>query len=98
VPSGAEILRFRPTVTNEPTEMVVVRSDASGVWCVPVGKSGLSPIGPCKGATRVVGTSSGGDTVHTHTVIVERLPVRTVVLVLLTDSGPWVLNHEREVT
>jgi hypothetical protein len=99
VPSGAEILRFSaPRPPAEPAEMVVVRSDETGVWCARVGTTGLSPVGPCKGATWITGTSSTADTTHSHTVVVERLPVRTVVLVLLTDDGPWVLNHEREVT
>lgn len=103
MPSPGETLalRRRPGARQpgEPFGAIVVRSDATGVWCSPTGGDQRSPLGPCHGATRVALTSSSTDGApHTHTLMVERLPVRTQVLLLLTDDGPWVLNHDREVT
>jgi hypothetical protein len=103
VPSPGETLavRRRPGAreADEPFPAVVVRSDVTGVWCSPLEGDQRFPLGPCRGATRVALTSSSTDGApHAHTLTVERLPVRTSVLLLLTDDGPWVLNHDREVT
>ena len=65
----------------------VVRSDTSGVWVAPLGGDTRHPIGPCRGATRP--DSEGG---------VEQLPADTLVLLVLTDHGPWVAAHHQEVS
>lgn len=88
------------TVGPSPLPAVVTRSDTTGVWCTAVDGDQRHPLGPCKGATRLAAVTTGvdGTGVHTHPLTVERLPVRTRVLLLLTDDGPWVLTHDREVT
>ncbi len=98
--SPGESLRLRGTgARDDPFPAIVTRSDVTGVWCTREGGDAGFPIGPCSGATRVALTSSSTDGApHTHTLTVERLPVRTRVLLLFTDDGPWVLNHDREVT
>jgi hypothetical protein len=63
-----------PSVLARPATALVVRSDSSGVYAAPVGSDPRSPIGPCRGA------APGG----------VRLPVGSVVLLELTDHGPWV--------
>lgn len=63
----------------------VVRSDDTGVWVAPVGGDTRHPLGPCRGATRPVGAGPAW----------ERLPAGTVVLLVLTDDGPWVAAHEQ---
>lgn len=64
----------------------VVRSDATGVWVAPLSSDSRHPIGPCRGGTR---PASGGG--------LEQLPVDTLVLLALTDDGPWVAAHHQEV-
>lgn len=72
----------------------VVRSDTSGVWCVPLGGDTRHPFGPCRGATRRVFTETGaGDAAHRHDQV-ERLPVGMVVLLVFTDERPWVAAWE----
>lgn len=99
MPSGRERLLTRTGPADpRPFVALVTRSDSTGVWCAPPGADERSPIGPCKAATRIALTTNSGADSHTHTLKVERLPVRTRVLLLLTDDGPWVLAHDREVT
>ncbi len=88
MPSPGESLSLRGQVRDEPFPAVVTRSDVTGVWCVRLDGDARFPIGPCSGATRL---AVGGGSV-------ERLPVRSRVLLLFTDDGPWVLSHDREVT
>lgn len=88
-----------------PFPAVVVRSDATGVWCTRLPTGGVAggderrPEGPCRGATRTVLVTGAGSTgTHTHTLSKERLPVRTRVLLLMAADGPWVLSVDGEVT
>jgi hypothetical protein len=78
--------------TRGPVTARVVRSDASGVWCTPLGGDVRHPIGPCRGATRRAFTAADG-TGHRHDSV-EQLPVGMVVLLVFTDERPWVAAWE----
>ena len=90
MPSASERLSVRTTTPAPPVPFaaLVTRSDTTGVWVTPEGGDPTRPVGPCRGATRL---ALGG-------TAVERLPERTRVLLLPTDSGLWVLAHDMEVT
>lgn len=71
---------LRPAAVAPAQTALVVRSDSTGVWCVPAGGNRSAPIGPCRGG-------APGRT---------RLPVGTVVLLVRTDYGPWVAAFDEE--
>lgn len=91
VSNPLEVLLDRaPARQAEPPETArVVRSDASGVWCAPLGGDTRHPIGPCRGGKRPVFVADPAP--HTE---VQALSVGTVVLLVHTDDGPWVARWE----
>jgi hypothetical protein len=91
------LLDRRPArVSRGPMTARVVRSDGSGVWCVPLDGDVRHPIGPCRGASRRVFTDAGeGGTIHRHDQL-EQLPAGTVVLLVFTNERPWVAAWEEE--
>ena len=74
-----------PRKTREPVTARVVRSDSSGVWCVPLDSDTRHPIGPCRGARRLVVDGQ-----------VQQLPAGAVVLLVFTAERPWVAAWEEE--
>lgn len=68
---------------SPPATARVIRSDTSGVWATPLGADTRHPYGPCRGAHR---RDALGE--------LEQLPVGTLVLLVLTDDGPWVAGWE----
>lgn len=68
----------------------VVRSDETGVWVAPVPGDTRHPLGPCRGATRPTSVPEGLEW--------EQLPEGTVVLLVLTEAGPWVAAHDQPAT
>lgn len=91
------LLHGRPVhVDRPPVTARVVRSDTTGVWCVPLGADTRHPVGPCRGATRPVHDLAGaGDTAHRHDRL-EQLPAGTLVLLVFTADRPWVAAWEEE--
>ncbi len=66
----------------------VVRSDSSGVWVTPLLGDTRHPVGPCRGGRRPNADLTGW----------EQIPAGTVVLLVLTDAGPWVAAHDQPTT
>jgi len=70
-----------PPVQLRTVAAVVTASSEAGIFVTPVGQSADHPVGPCRGIrTR---TTPAGDRMP--------LPAGAHVLVIFTDSGPWIL-------
>lgn len=82
-----DILVGRPaTITRPPVTATVVSSNETGVHVVPVDGDSRHPIGPCRGATRLVLVDDD--------LVLRRLEIGVAVLLVFTDAGPWVANWE----
>lgn len=76
-----------PRIVQEPVTGRVVRSDASGVWVVPLGGDTRHPVGPCRGGWR-----------RNDAGVLELVGVGVVVLIVWTQERPWVAGWDKGPT